>query len=188
MHRFNWFLIAALLAATPAAAQREDDELGSQRTRLGLGVGPVIAPTFTNPPILMGGLLAFEIDIPLGAVGLHITELMGGATSIGGTRSFFFFEPSGVTLGAFLTDLQLRLPFTPSFSSGFGVMLGAAVGQLSSTGAGAAMWFGPTMTLISVRIADHHELTLWAGVPLTPSSQGVLFVGVLPSLRYAYYF
>ena len=177
-HRFTMmlFLLATLLPMSAVADDQADEEM-----RVGAGAGLTVAPTFlSRNPIFLGGLVAFEIDVPFRKVGLRISPMIGGGVAPASSdgRGIGPSEPLG--FGAMLVDVTLRLRFTPNASGGIGGLLG-----LAST---LDFAFGPSLSPIAYRWGDHHELSLWIGLPLIARDGRVYVLSLLPTVRYAYLF
>jgi hypothetical protein len=169
----------------------------ADETRVGLGVAPIATPTFvSSTPFFVGGMGTLDIDFTLNQrLGLHLSPMFGGGVAVGAEIDRIVFKSGDTTgvraadvaFGAVLFDTQLRLHFTPEVSAGFGGLLGLAIGRLQG-GVAAGFWFGPSITPVAVRLAEHHELSAWIGLPLLVSSAGVSLGALLPVLRYTYYF
>lgn len=194
MSRSIWTVLPPLLFSLAAQAGEGQDDwvAGRNQTRIGVGAGAIVTPTFVSSnPTFLGGLASFEIDLQFGSrLGLRISPFLGGGVAAGSTDSRLGgvgLRAESVSLGAFLTDVQLRLAFTPTFSGGVGGLLGLAFGQVAQ-GASLGFWFGPSLTPVAVRLADRHELSAWVGLALLAGQRGVGLGGLLPSIRYAFYF
>lgn len=176
--------VLVVLLAAPA--------LASERIQLGAGAGLLVAPTFLgSTPVFVGGLASFELEVPLGAsLGLRVSPMLGGGAApavadprLGGSGR----TGPALGLGALLVDTQLRLRFSPSVSAGVGALVGVAFGGVAQ-GAALGFWFGPSLTLVALRLGERHEVSAWVGLAFLPGSAGVGLGALLPAVRYAFFF
>jgi len=142
----------------------------SSPLRLGLsgGIGAGLGFSYSSLRTWLAAKLSLLVDLDFGRLGLRIsTPLTAGALVASFNTPYF--------VGSGMLETQLRLNFSPRFSSGLGIAAGVR-GQTDSFG--AAFTFGPTLTVLAVRFGEErsHEV----------SFNGVMAISMIPNIGPAF--